>query len=233
APVELLGVVELVASRHAAGVEMADVGGVRPDGTDDVALHDLHVIDVVEQLHAGRAHGLHHRGAEHGVVALIAGMVHLAVQQLHAHGDAVLLGERRDAAESGRAGGERLGISGPPAGCCCVSAEVAAPRAARAPMRIASRRSTAMKLTRNLATGNLQQATARARITGMPNLASYHPQIGHFVLALLAAGVLLRWIALAGKWPWTSPAAAALLLAGTLTAVAAVQSGTDAHGPVE
>ena len=90
-----------------------------------------------------------------------------------------------------------------------------------------------MKLTRNLATGNLQQATARARITGMPNLASYHPQIVHFVLALLAAGVLLRWIALAGKWPWTSPAAAALLLAGTLTAVAAVKSGTDAHGPVE
>ena len=39
-------------------------------------------------------------------------MVHLAVQQLHAHGDAVLLGERRDAAESGRAGGDRLGIGG-------------------------------------------------------------------------------------------------------------------------
>src|SRR6266496_2878204 len=67
----------------------------------------------------------------------------------------------------------------------------------------------------------------------MPNLAFYHPQIVHFVLALLGAGVLLRWIALTGKWPWTSPAAAALLLAGTLAAVAAVQSGTDAHGPVE
>src|SRR2546428_12083471 len=67
----------------------------------------------------------------------------------------------------------------------------------------------------------------------MPNLAFYRPQIVHFVLALLGAGVLLRCIALAGKWPWTSPAAAALLLAGTLTAVAAVKSGTDAHGPVE
>ena len=67
----------------------------------------------------------------------------------------------------------------------------------------------------------------------MPNLAFYHPQIVHFVLALLGAGVLLRWIALTGKWPWTSPAAAALLLAGTLAAVAAVKSGTDAHGPVE
>ena len=67
----------------------------------------------------------------------------------------------------------------------------------------------------------------------MPNLAFYHPQIVHFVLALLGAGVLLRWVALTGKWPWTSPAATALLLAGTLAAVAAVQSGTDAHGPVE
>src|SRR3989449_7689803 len=67
----------------------------------------------------------------------------------------------------------------------------------------------------------------------MPNLAFYHPQIVHFVLALLGAGVLLRWIALTGKWPWTSAAAAALLRAGTLTAVAAVKSGTDAHGPVE
>src|SRR6266513_4951971 len=67
----------------------------------------------------------------------------------------------------------------------------------------------------------------------MPNLAFYHPQIVHFVLALLGAGVLLRWIALTGKWPWTSPAAAALLLAGTLAAVTAVKSGTDAHGPVE
>src|SRR2546429_9912298 len=67
----------------------------------------------------------------------------------------------------------------------------------------------------------------------MPNLAFYHPQIVHFVLALLGAGVLLRWVALAGKWPWTSPAAAALLLAGTLAAAAAVQSGTDAPGPVE
>lgn len=67
----------------------------------------------------------------------------------------------------------------------------------------------------------------------MPDLAFYHPQIVHFVLALLGAGVLLRWVALTGKWPWTSPAAAALLLAGTVAAVAAAKSGTDAHGPVE
>ena len=67
----------------------------------------------------------------------------------------------------------------------------------------------------------------------MPNLASWHPQIVHFVVALLLAGVLFRWISLTGRAAFTGPAAAVLLLAGTAAAVLAVQSGTDAHGPVE
>jgi uncharacterized membrane protein len=67
----------------------------------------------------------------------------------------------------------------------------------------------------------------------MPNLASWHPQIVHFAIVLLAVGVPLRWIFLTGRAAWTGPAAAVLLLAGTLAAVLAVQSGTDAHGPVE
>src|SRR6266850_248846 len=67
----------------------------------------------------------------------------------------------------------------------------------------------------------------------MPNIGSYHPQIVHFVVALLCVGVLFRWISLTGRAAFTGPAAAVLLLAGTLAAVLAVQSGTDAHGPVE
>jgi uncharacterized membrane protein len=67
----------------------------------------------------------------------------------------------------------------------------------------------------------------------MPNIASWHPQIVHFAIALLAIGVSLRWISLTGKAAFTGPAAATLLLAGTLAAVLAVRSGTDAHGPVE
>ena len=67
----------------------------------------------------------------------------------------------------------------------------------------------------------------------MPNIASWHPQIVHFAVALLCVGVLFRWISLTGRAAWTGPAAAVLLLAGTLAAVLAVQSGTDAHGPVE
>jgi uncharacterized membrane protein len=67
----------------------------------------------------------------------------------------------------------------------------------------------------------------------MPNLAYYHPAIVHFAVALLVAGVLFRWVSLTGRASFTGPAAAVLLLAGTLAAVAAVQSGLDAHGPVE
>lgn len=67
----------------------------------------------------------------------------------------------------------------------------------------------------------------------MPNLAFYHPAIVHFAVALLSVGVFLRWVSLLGKWDWTRHAAAFLLLAGTAGAVAAVQSGNDAHGPVE
>jgi len=65
------------------------------------------------------------------------------------------------------------------------------------------------------------------------SLAPLHPQIVHFVIALLIAGVAFRWIFLTGRAAFTGPAAAVLLLAGTLGAVLAVKSGTDAHGPVE
>ena len=67
----------------------------------------------------------------------------------------------------------------------------------------------------------------------LPNLAFWHPQIVHFVIALLIVGVLLRLISLTGRFPFTGPAAATLLLLGTAAAVVAVQSGTDAHGAVE
>src|SRR2546423_1493506 len=65
------------------------------------------------------------------------------------------------------------------------------------------------------------------------SLAALHPAIVHFAIALLFAGVLFRWISLTGRAAFTAPAAAVLLFAGTLGAVLAVQSGTDAHGPVE
>lgn len=67
----------------------------------------------------------------------------------------------------------------------------------------------------------------------MPSLGSLHPQIVHFVVALLLVGVALRWIAFSGKVPFAGPAATTLLLVGTLAAVLAVSSGTAAHESVE
>ena len=67
----------------------------------------------------------------------------------------------------------------------------------------------------------------------MPNLASFHPQIVHFVVSLLIVGIVLRVISLTGKLRWSSPAATALLFVGTAAAWFAVRSGIDAHGPVE
>jgi uncharacterized membrane protein len=67
----------------------------------------------------------------------------------------------------------------------------------------------------------------------MPNFAYFHPQIVHFVVALLAVGIALRWLSLTGKVPFAGPAATTLLLLGTIAAALAVHSGLDAHGPVE
>src|SRR5229473_6754756 len=67
----------------------------------------------------------------------------------------------------------------------------------------------------------------------MPNIGSYHPIIVHFAIALLVVGVIFRWISLTGRVAFAGPAAATLILAGTVAALLAVRSGTDAHGPVE
>jgi len=67
----------------------------------------------------------------------------------------------------------------------------------------------------------------------MPNLAANHPQVVHFAIALLFVGVAFRVISLSGRLAFTRHAAAVLLLLGTLAAAVAVQSGDDAHGPVE
>ena len=65
------------------------------------------------------------------------------------------------------------------------------------------------------------------------SIGSFHPQVVHFVIALLIIGVVFRLLSLIGRLAFTGPAASVLLLLGTAAAVAAVQTGTAAHGPVE
>ena len=91
--VQLLAVVDLVPPGHAAGVVVADVALVLPDGLDHVPLHDLHVVDVVEEFEVVRADHLGQRRAPLGVVAHVIRVVALTVQQFHLQRHAGFLGE--------------------------------------------------------------------------------------------------------------------------------------------
>src|SRR5690242_6101779 len=100
-PLDFLSAVELVAAGNAAGVEVSDPVDVFLNGADEIAFHDLHVIDVVEQLDARRVYGLDDLNAPRGVIAHVVVMVDLAVEELEADGDAVILGDFLDAVETG------------------------------------------------------------------------------------------------------------------------------------
>lgn len=67
----------------------------------------------------------------------------------------------------------------------------------------------------------------------MFELASLHPQIVHFVVALGVVGIALRLVSLTGRLKWAHPAATTLLLLAAVSSVAAVKSGDEAHGPAE
>lgn len=70
----------------------------------------------------------------------------------------------------------------------------------------------------------------------MPDIATLHPQVVHFVIALAFVGVGARLVSLLPLGPrfgFTGPMAAVLIIIAAGASVVAVQSGTDAHGPVE
>jgi len=70
----------------------------------------------------------------------------------------------------------------------------------------------------------------------VPDIGSFHPQVVHFVVALLIVGVAARVVSLiplGPKWAFSSGMAATLILLGTAASVVAVQSGLDAHEKVE
>lgn len=67
----------------------------------------------------------------------------------------------------------------------------------------------------------------------MPDIAAFHPQIVHFVIALFFVGLVLRIISLTKLFAWTKPAGAALLIVAALASATAVKSGDQAHGPAE
>lgn len=67
----------------------------------------------------------------------------------------------------------------------------------------------------------------------MPNIASFHPQIVHFIIVLGFVGVGLRVLSFIVRWEWVKPVAVITLLAATAASVLAVKSGDQAHRPAE
>ena len=83
---------EFVTARISGGVVVADVLGVFADRANDVSLHDLHVVDVVEKFEPLGAHALHEFDAPRGFVAHVIGVIHARVEELHDDGDAAFFG---------------------------------------------------------------------------------------------------------------------------------------------
>src|SRR6266567_4284313 len=100
-PLDFLGAVEFVAAGNAASVEVSDPIDVFLNGADQIAFHDLHVIDVEEELDAGRVDGLDNLNAPSGVVAHVVVVVDLAIEEFQADGDAIVVGDFLDAVETG------------------------------------------------------------------------------------------------------------------------------------
>ena len=92
--VEFLRRVDLRASGDAAGVVVADpVAGVG-QGADDVPLHDLHVVDIVEDAHTGRVDGADDfEGVGHAVADVVDVSAGLGVERLHQDRDPFGLGD--------------------------------------------------------------------------------------------------------------------------------------------
>ena len=100
--VDLLRVVEFASAGVTGGMVVTDVFLVFADVADDVAVHDLHMINVEQQLEVRRADLLDGLDAKTEIVALIAGValhrmaaVH-RVEQLEAERDAVFFGVADD-----------------------------------------------------------------------------------------------------------------------------------------
>ncbi|MCC6987408.1 MAG: hypothetical protein IT181_00320 [Acidobacteria bacterium] len=64
-------------------------------------------------------------------------------------------------------------------------------------------------------------------------MAELHPQIVHVTIILALVGVAFRLLSLATRLSFAGPAASVLIILAAATSIPSVQSGIDAHGPVE
>ena len=85
--VKFLRFVDFGTSRITSRMEMGDIFVILADVVDDIAFHDLHVINIVKQLEIGRPDTPAQFRAPNRMVAQII-FVAYAVKQLHRHGHA-------------------------------------------------------------------------------------------------------------------------------------------------
>lgn len=81
--------------------------------------------------------------------------------------------------------------------------------------------------------GSANCLTTEQPIRLMPNIASFHPQLVHFVIGLGIAGVVLRLLSLTGRFQWSRQAAPWFLVIAAIASVIAAESGHQAHGLAE
>ena len=94
-------------------MEVPDPVNVIANRADHIALHDLHVVDIEQQLHPRRIEPLYDRGAESAPITLVVLVVDLAVEQFQANIDAVLLGQRCDLTQTSDAVGDAFLVAAP------------------------------------------------------------------------------------------------------------------------
>ena len=108
--VEFLAGIKFMSAGHARRVVVADVLVVSLNAANDVTLHDLHVIDIVEQFEMGRVDAVAECCAPSGVITLVIGVIHFRVQQFHDEGDTVFLRKGNERCESSSAVFEPLWV---------------------------------------------------------------------------------------------------------------------------
>ena len=98
--VELLIDPQFVPARDPCGVKVGEIINISADSRDHISLHDLHVVDVIEELEAGMANLPAEVHTPVGIVTLVVRVIYLRIQQFHDQDDIMLFGEGQNPLKS-------------------------------------------------------------------------------------------------------------------------------------
>lgn len=97
---EFLLVVEFVATGVTGGVVVTEVLMVIADGANDITLHDLHVVDIVEEFEVIGADAFDEFDTPIGAIAHVIFVIDAAVEEFHVEDDVMFFGDGGDFFES-------------------------------------------------------------------------------------------------------------------------------------